>query len=317
MRGIFISYRREDARGDAGRLANDLQEIFGAQQIFRDIEAIEAGTDFVRAIDEGVGACAVLLAVIGSRWLSVTGADGQRRIDDPRDYVRLEIALALKRDVRVVPVLVGEARMPKPEELPEDIAALARRHAHELSDRRWQFDVSNLAKVIEKAGVMPLASRTGTETSLEAKMDPLSVLLMALVAGAAAGLEPAAKKAVQDAYEGLKTLIKRKWGHVPIESLERDPKSPERQKIVKEDLEAARAANDTEVLAQAQNLIRAVKDQAPEAAQRAGIRLADLEAAGSVRLEDLLASGDIQVEKVRAGGDLDIRGVRAGNPRDR
>ena len=150
MSGIFISYRREDTRGDAGRLADDLKRRLGNNQIFRDIDAIEPGMDFVKAINKAVSYCDVLLAMIGPQWLTVTDKKGRRRVDDANDYVRLEIAAALSRDIRVIPVLVGGASMPAGEELPDGLAGLARRQAYDLSDKRWDYDVEQLLAVLEK-----------------------------------------------------------------------------------------------------------------------------------------------------------------------
>jgi hypothetical protein len=153
---IFVSYRREDARGDAGRLTDKLKSHFGEKQIFRDVEAIEAGVDFVEAINNAVGSCAALLAIIGPTWLKVADEAGLRRLDDPHDFVRLEIDAALKRAIRVVPVLVGGAAMPKIGELPTELESFARRQAHELSDSRWEYDVQHLIETLEKLGVKPL-----------------------------------------------------------------------------------------------------------------------------------------------------------------
>jgi hypothetical protein len=150
MAGIFISYRRSDSAGYTGRLMDDLKEQFPTSEVFRDVEAIEAGADFVEAIDKAVGSCSVLLAVIGPRWLSANDAGGRRRIDDQNDFVRLEITTALRRDVRVIPILVEGAQMPAADELPDDIKPLSRRQAHELSDRRWDFDVDQLFTALEK-----------------------------------------------------------------------------------------------------------------------------------------------------------------------
>jgi len=146
---IFISYRREDARGDAGRLTDDLKESFGAGRIFRDIETIEPGVDFVEALNRAVSLCPVLLAIIGPNWHTVKDAAGRRRLDDPHDFIRLEIGTALSRNIRVIPVLVGGASMPKAEDLPENLQLLARRQAYELSDRRWEFDVKQLTESLE------------------------------------------------------------------------------------------------------------------------------------------------------------------------
>jgi hypothetical protein len=145
---IFVSYRRDDAAYPAGWLVDRLAGRFGAAQVFKDIDSIELGDDFERDIMAAVGSCAVLLAVIGARWLTVTGKDGRRRIEDPGDYVRLEIESALARDVRVIPVLVDGARMPAAADLPPSLAGLARRQAVELSP--GSFDTSRLLEVLDR-----------------------------------------------------------------------------------------------------------------------------------------------------------------------
>ena len=150
MAGIFLSYRRDDSGGHAGRLADDLKQAFASDQVWRDIEAIEAGADFVDSIGKAVGSCNVLLAMIGPRWLDAKNSAGNRRLDDASDFVRLEIATALERGVRVIPVLVAGADMPAEAALPEVLRPLARRQAHELSDKRWDYDVSQLFGALEK-----------------------------------------------------------------------------------------------------------------------------------------------------------------------
>ncbi len=158
---IFVSYRRDDARGDAGRLTDNLKARFGDKQIFRDVEAIEPGVDFVEAINAAVGASSVLLAVMGPNWLKIADEQGNRRLDDPNDFIRLEIGAALKRNIRVIPVLVGGATMPRAEELPTELESFARRQAHELSDLRWEFDVGQLIETLERLGINPLPQRRG------------------------------------------------------------------------------------------------------------------------------------------------------------
>lgn len=147
-------------------------------------------------------------------------------------------------------------------------------------------------------------------------MEPISLLLTAIVSGAAAALEPTTKQAVKDAYDGLKALIKRKWGEVGIESVERDPKSVKRRDVLMEDLEKAGAAPDEEVMKQAQEVIRAVKEHAPQAAKAAGISLSELEAAGSINVRELVGM-NISVNKLKAGQDINIEGLRSGNPPER
>ena len=164
MRAIFISYRRDDAEGQAGRLFDDLSHHFGADAVFMDVAAIEPGRDFRQAIDQQVAECGVLLAIIGKGWVTARDDAGRRRLDDPMDFVRIETASALKRDIPVVPVLVHGAAMPRAEDLPDDLKALAFRNAVELTHARWESDVQLLAKALRPyvqtrpAAVAPVAS---------------------------------------------------------------------------------------------------------------------------------------------------------------
>jgi len=144
VRAIFISYRREDSEGHAGRLSEDLVERFGKAAVFMDVTDIEPGRDFRRVIEQQVASCGVLLAVIGKEWLTATDAQGRRRLDDPSDFVRLETASALRRDIPVVPVLVHGASMPRAEQLPDDLKDLAFRNSVELTHARWASDVQVL-----------------------------------------------------------------------------------------------------------------------------------------------------------------------------
>ena len=147
---IFISYRRDDSAGHAGRLFDHLVERFGTEHVFMDVAGIAPGRDFVEAIETAVGGCDVLLAVIGKQWFTLTDAEGRRRIDDPSDFVRLEIATALRRNVRVIPVLVQSAVLQSAQPLPADLQALTRRQAVELSDNRWDSDAARVIAAIEK-----------------------------------------------------------------------------------------------------------------------------------------------------------------------
>ena len=148
---IFISYRREEASYPAGWLFHQLADHFGGDQVFRDVVSIHPGDDFVDAITAAVGSCEVLLAVIGRRWLTGTDEHGRRRLDDPGDYVRLEIETALTREVRVIPILLDGARMPGADELPPSLARLARRQALELNPSRFDDDTGKLLVVLEQA----------------------------------------------------------------------------------------------------------------------------------------------------------------------
>lgn len=150
MSGIFISYRRSDSQGEAGRLFDDLANQFGEQSVFMDVSAIEAGRDFRKAIEEGVAKCGVLLVVIGLEWLDAKDEAGTRRLNDPSDFVRIETASALKRDIPVIPVLVRGARMPCAEQLPPELKELAYRNCIELTHARWKSDVQLLTEALRR-----------------------------------------------------------------------------------------------------------------------------------------------------------------------
>jgi len=149
MSSVFISYRRTDSDVAAGRLADDLSEILGPGRVFRDIDSLEAGEDFPRALERALDTCAVVIALIGPRWSSAVNDKGERRLDDPKDWVRLEIARALQRDIRVIPVLIS-TQMPKESELPADLVPLLRRNAVDLTDRHWKQEVQELAQALER-----------------------------------------------------------------------------------------------------------------------------------------------------------------------
>src|SRR5262245_54685501 len=148
---LFINYRREDTAPYAGRLCDHLTTHFGKDQVFIDIDRIEPGEDFVEAINRKVGTCDIAIVLIGPNWLHATDESGKRRLDDEEDFVRMEIVAALQREIRVIPVLVGRAQMPRKHELPEALAQLSRRNAIELSEMRFHADVNRLIQAIERA----------------------------------------------------------------------------------------------------------------------------------------------------------------------
>jgi hypothetical protein len=150
--GVFISYRRRDTAAYARLLREELGRRLGAGQVFMDVDSIEVGVDFAEAIDRAVGRCEVLLALVGPQWLTASDAEGQRRLDDPDDTVRLEVEAALGRGIRVIPVLVDDAVMPRGQELPDSLAPLARRNALGLSYDRYAYDLERLLDVVSRVG---------------------------------------------------------------------------------------------------------------------------------------------------------------------
>ena len=147
---IFVSYRRDDAAGFAGRLYDRLAASFGEERMFMDIDAILPGEDFVDVINRELDSCVVLLAVIGPGWLSAADAAGRPRLDNPDDFVRLEIGKALERNIRVIPVLWQRAVMPRSNELPKELAKLARRNAVEVEHASFQRDLAPLIAALEQ-----------------------------------------------------------------------------------------------------------------------------------------------------------------------
>ncbi|MEA2448751.1 MAG: hypothetical protein QOG63_683 [Thermoleophilaceae bacterium] len=146
---VFISYRREETAGHAGRIYDVMSSHFGDSNVFMDVD-IAPGVDFVKQITDYVGGCHVLLVVMGPHWATISNGGTVPRIAQPGDFVRLEVESALRRrDVTVIPVLVGGARMPDPARLPPELRPLARRNAIELSDVRWRYDIDRLLMTLD------------------------------------------------------------------------------------------------------------------------------------------------------------------------
>jgi hypothetical protein len=147
---IFISYRRQESGWSARSLHDRLCREFNPDQIFMDLDAIALGEDFVDAIETTVARCDVLVAVIGNNWLTSKDERGGRRLDNPEDFVRMEIGTALKRKIRVIPVLVDGALMPRADDLPQDLKPLVRRNALAVTTISFEGDVQRLAGAIRQ-----------------------------------------------------------------------------------------------------------------------------------------------------------------------
>ena len=177
---IFVSYRREDAAAQAGRIADRLIARFGLERVFVDIDSIEPGEDFLDAVERSLKASAVMAVVIGPRWHSLTDGNGRRRLDDPEDLVRTEVRRGLEDpSIRVIPILVGGTSMVGRTDLPADIRGLATRNALHVDDgRRFHADVDRLIAAIEgvvpvsAAGPSPVPTAPATLSHPSAKMRP-------------------------------------------------------------------------------------------------------------------------------------------------
>jgi hypothetical protein len=165
MACVFINYRRGDTSGEARALFNELVAMRGKDSVFMDVDTIALGRDFRQIVRERVETCDLMLALVGRNWATVTNSSGKRRLDDSNDFVRLEIAAALKRDIPVIPVLVQGAAMPAAEQLPDEIKDFAYRNGFELSHNRWESDLQEMLKRLGLLGerAQPTAS---------AKVDP-------------------------------------------------------------------------------------------------------------------------------------------------
>jgi hypothetical protein len=174
--GIFISYRRDDAQGWAGRLTDDLHRHLPGVHVFRDIDTIPAGTPFAEYTARAVGTCDVLIALIGPRWLNAVDERGHRRLDNPHDLTRIEIIAALQRNVRVIPTLVAGTPMPRPLDLPDELQPLLARQAYQLDDRAWKDDVKRLVAVLAPL----VATRRPWRAALTTVTVVLALLALAL-----------------------------------------------------------------------------------------------------------------------------------------
>jgi TIR domain/Tetratricopeptide repeat len=180
---IFINYRREDSISTAGRLHDRLAQTFGKKNLFMDVDSIPAGVDFVAHLSNQVAACNVVLVVIGRNWLNARDESGERRLDDPDDFVAIEIAAALARDIRVIPVLVDGARMPKPRELPESLKPLARRQAVEVRHTHFAKDAEALVARMREALSNEVAGPARWRVRAVAGVTAMAVLLLVGVGG--------------------------------------------------------------------------------------------------------------------------------------
>ncbi len=174
--GVFICYRREDTAGFAGRIYDRLKSSLGRESVFIDVDNIPAGRDFVEVLSERVGRCDALVALIGRNWLISADKDNQRRLDDPNDFVRIEIEAALERNVPVIPVLVDGATMPQANDLPDTLKKLARRQGIEISHNRFDSDAERLTEALagkdprrREAGASPRRSGTSEAAAAMAK----------------------------------------------------------------------------------------------------------------------------------------------------
>jgi hypothetical protein len=146
---VFISYRRDDSAGHAGRVHDRLEREFGRDLLFMDVDAVPLGVNFVKVLSEEVAKCDVLLAVIGPNWLNARDEDGNRRLDNPHDFVRIEIGAALRRNIPVIPILLDGAKVPKANQLPEDLEELSIRNGLDVRHASFHNDIDRLVRSLK------------------------------------------------------------------------------------------------------------------------------------------------------------------------
>ena len=146
---IFISYRRSDSSGHAGRLYDYLKNYFGEERIFFDVDAIKPGTNFEQRINSELDNSETVLVLIGNQWLDSKDKEGNRRLENPHDYVRFEVESALNKNITVIPILLQDTQMPAPTVLPQTMYDLSRRNAVRLNDDHWTSDCNFLAGIIK------------------------------------------------------------------------------------------------------------------------------------------------------------------------
>jgi len=155
--GVFISYRRDDSAAYTGRLYDSLSNHMDRAKVFMDLDKIHFGGDFPEVLRESIASAQAMIVVIGPRWLNIAHRDGTLRIQDPTDFVHQEVAQGLERGIHVFPVLVGGATMPSEADLPAALKKLAMLNALEISNERWDYDVSRL---VEELAAVPQKKRT-------------------------------------------------------------------------------------------------------------------------------------------------------------
>jgi tetratricopeptide (TPR) repeat protein len=273
---VFVSYRRQDARHVAGRLADRLVERF---QVFMDMDTIEPGTDFTDVIRQAVEECDVFLSVIGAQWLSVTGDQGQRRLDDPSDWVVAETVAALRRDIPVIPVLVDGAVMPSRSELPPELAPLASRQAMTIRHESFSSDVNRLINAIERRA--SAAADRGSPPQTQASPPPVAPAV--IDADYSAGLARFFAHRYDEAIERFERVLQAQPSHVA--AAERLAEARRNRQLATWSEQADRAAAEgrwSDAVIQLEN-IRALDANYPDLTRRLQLasskrRIADLQA---------------------------------------
>ena len=152
---VFISYRRDDSAGHAGRVHDRLHQVFGRDFLFMDVDSIPLGANFAKVLGEEVAKCDVLLAMIGPGWLDAHDENGNRRLENANDFVRIEVGAALKRGIPVIPILLEGTQVPKASQLPDDLKELALRNGLDVRHASFAEDMQRLIRRLKGAPQQP------------------------------------------------------------------------------------------------------------------------------------------------------------------
>jgi TIR domain len=172
---IFVNYRRDDAKDMAARVRDRLAQTFGGARVFMDVDNLLAGQRFDKELDTALAQTDVFIAVIGSRWMELFS---ERQASGKRDYVREEIAAALKRAITVIPVLVELTPLPKDDALPEDIRELVLHQKHTVTHEQFGRDVAGLVAAIRFARKAIRVDTRGGRAGLRLRAAALAVLMV-------------------------------------------------------------------------------------------------------------------------------------------
>ena len=207
-----MCYRREDSSGHAGRLHENLCARFDSDDVFMDLDKIKPGEDFLEVVKQSIGSCTTLLVLIGRHWLAATDESGRRRLDTPKDTVRLEIEAGLAGGLKVIPILLQGAVMPRENQLPASLSNLAVRAAIELSDSRWDYDAGRLIQAIAGPGVLDVVKSPSLSPSIVSFLERLEDATSKLqLIGLGHGVQ--LELPIQQAYIPLNVIVARDLWH--------------------------------------------------------------------------------------------------------
>lgn len=331
MTTVFVSYRREDTAGEARALFNELSTKLGKESVFMDVDNIALGRDFRHVLQEHLAACDLLLVIVGRGWVEAKDASGRNRLEQPNDFVRLEIESALKRNIPVTPVLVQGAQMPTVDQLPVDVRDFAYRNGFELSHARWESDVAEMCKRLglgkHAMGTTRMVDTSGGESPADGRVTQANVAPIEASTAHKRNRNPwlatiaAMVMAIAAAGAGLlyyRTLVDQEAEieQARVEAAKARADAENKIAALKAEADRARADAEAKALADAKAVKdaadRAEKERAAEAAARV-----EKERAAARAEKERAAAAAAQAEKERIAADQAKKDRLAAEERDR